>query len=237
MEEEAGGHTHELAFGHIARLASALARPLESFDESAWRNASLTPRAMRNLSNSPHFGGAVRVLAMRTVVGPDFDMPAATFPAIVDSLEGRFGLRLMSAPVAEIEQVSLLVAAAILHRAVLHTTAKLERQRLQLALGSAAFVVATQEAPVLYPALAATEAPYILRAILSASSDDAQDRRGFVRFGLATLLCGVATAAPQIERLVQRRLPPDLQGPFKFKPPELDFALIDKLIRRRMPVW
>jgi hypothetical protein len=237
MEEAVEGAVDRMAFGHIARLASALARPLDSFDESAWSSASLPAREMRNLSGSRYFGSAVRAVAARAVVGSDFDMPAAMLRAMAGTREGRLALGLVSAPVEEVEQIGLLVAAAILYRAVLHTTAKVERQRVQLALGSTAFVVATQEAPVLYPALAVPEAPEILRLLLSASMDEPQVRRGFVRFGLAQLLPMTGRGAPMIARLVQRHLPPDFHPPLSGPLPDLDRGLIVKLIRRRMPSW
>lgn len=237
MDEGVEGAASRMAFSHIARLASALARPFDNFDESTWSGTSLLPREMRNLSASPHFGRAVRAVATRAVVGSDFDMPASALQAIAGKREGRLALGLVSASVEDVEQIGLLVAAAVLHRAVLHTTAKIERQRVQLALGSAAFVVATQEAPVLYPALAAPEAPDLLRALLSASTDEVQVRHGFVRFGLAQLLHMVGTDAPMIARLVQRHLPPDFHPPLNGPLPELDREPIVKLIRRRMPSW
>ncbi|MGQ3211780.1 MAG: hypothetical protein ACT6U0_04810 [Shinella sp.] len=237
MEANAEGVADRMAFGHVTRFASALARPFDSFDESAWSSASLPPREMRNLSASPYFGSAVRAVAMRTVVGSDFNLPATTVRAMAGTAEGRLVLGLVSAPVEEIEQIGLLVAAAVLHRAVLHTTVKTERQRVQLALGPTAFVVATQEAPVLYPALAMPEAPDILRALLPASMDEPQVRRGFVGFGLAQLLPLAGAGAPMIARLVQRHLPPDFDLSLNGRMPELDRDLIVKLIRRRVPSW
>jgi hypothetical protein len=235
MQDVAQGATGDVAFVRIARLASALARPFDSFDESAWSSASLLPRELRALSASAHFGNPVRAVALRTVVGDDFDLPAASLHQFGESWEGRLALWLVSAPLEEIETVGLLIAAALLHRAILHTTAKATRQRVQLALGSAAFVVATQEAPVLYPALAASEAPDILRSLLLA--DDAKVQRGFVRFGVGALLHRAATTAPQLAQLIQNRLPPDLQAPVAGTLPDLDRGLIVKLIGRRMPSW
>ncbi|WP_378940842.1 hypothetical protein [Mesorhizobium sp. ANAO-SY3R2] len=237
MEEARSGPANGRAFGEIARVASALAHVLDGFDESAWIDATLVPAEMRKLSVSPHFGRSIRAIATRAVTGADFNVSATQFFALAADPRGRLALKLVSAPAEELEQVSLLVAAAILHRAILHTTAKAERQRVRLALGPAAFMLATQEAPVLYAGLMTPDGDNLLLSILSAGADEKDVQRGFVRFGLAALLRLTEAVAPGIERLLERRLPPDLRPSLNGAPPELDCSLFVKLIRRRMPSW
>ena len=232
-----GEPTGGVAFAQLAGLASALARPLDRFGDSAWQGATLTPSEMRTLCASPHFGRPVRAVVTRALVGAEFDIPAGRLFALAGQPGGRLALQLVCAPVGELEQAGLLVAAAVLHSAILRTTAKADRQRVRLALGAAAFTVATQEAPVLYPGLAPRGAGTLPAAILSAGADEEEMRRGFVRFGLAALLRLTGTVAPGVERLVERRLPPDLLAPLGGSPPELDCDLIVKLMRRRMPSW
>lgn len=221
---------------HVARLASAFARPLDTVDPAGWGLPGLPPSEIRALARDPHFA---RALARRACGGslPLGECDAAGIGALAATSEGRLAVLLASRPVGEIEQTALLAAAAALQLHVLRATARAERQRLREALGREPYQVATQEAPTLYADLAKLDVPGSFREMMAADEDAAALRARLLAFGHAVLCRFAAAAAPALSGLVARRLPSaPLAAPFD-NHKSIDLKQLSKLICRRMPGW
>lgn len=223
------------AFAHMARLAAALARPFATFDRSAHALGPLSPAEVSALAREPSFARPVERAAAAAAVGTDFAPSRVQALQLGGSAEGRLAILLVSEPVALVEEVALLCAAASMQRQVLSMTGKVERQRIRAALGPVAYQLATQEAPTLYPGLAAFADQDRFRAAMAEVTDEAA-RRCLIDAGLDLLLRIVAPAAPGIAALVARRLAGGhARAPDNRTPVELRQFV--RLFHRRIPAW
>lgn len=226
------------ALGTTARLAAAFARPFRTFDETSFGFGSLSPAEIRAFERDPSFTRPIeRALAAR-MLETEFALSADEARKLDCSPEGRLAVLIASDPHERVEEAALLCAAAAMQQYILRIVEKPARQRMRQALGPAAFQVATQEAPVLYPGFAVLGSSRLLADVLSEDEDADAARRRFVNYGLGFLLRIVAKAAPSlISVLTTKRFP---HGAPSHKPEKIDEVQTTqfiKLIHRRMPAW
>lgn len=222
--------------GALGRLAAALSDPFSTFDRATWSLGNLSPSEVEAIAADPAFRQPMRRAVASQVTSGLAALPTSDFVRIAGTPEGRLATSMLAAPVKEVLDVALLCAGAASHRDVLATTGKAERTALRARLGTEAYLLATQEASGLYPALAALgDAQRFQSAILA--SDDETGRRRFAGYGLALLFALIAPVAPAFCDLIARRLPPDFHpgATPSAKPGELGRLL--RLIDRRKPSW
>lgn len=222
--------------GALSRLAAALSDPFATFDRSRWSLGSLSPTEVEAIAAGPAFRRPMRRAVAAQLTSGVAAVSRDDFIRIAGTPEGRLATSMLNAPVNEVLDLALLCAGAALHRDVIATTGKAERAALRARLGSEAYLLATQEASGLYPALAALGDTPQFHAAIAAEDDDA-GRRHFAGYGVGLLFALIAPVAPSLCDLVVRRLPPDFRPgpPPSAKPGEI--GRLFRLIDRRKPSW
>ncbi len=163
------------------------------------------------------------------------ELPAAFFADAAATDTGRLCILLLSVSDEVFEDACLLCAAAVWQRDILKATGKATRKRLQAALGPAAYRVATQEAPTLYPGLSALAHAGEFDAILAATPDDGALRDAFAAAGSAALAGLAAAVAPEFAKLMACRRP---EPPDRIvEPDRAALGHLLKLVSRRGPSW
>jgi hypothetical protein len=222
--------------GTLSRLAAALADPFATFDRDSWSLGNLSPTEVEAIAADPAFRRPVRRAVAGNVASGLAALPCEEFVRIAGTAEGRLAISLLSAPVDEVRNLALLCAGAALHRDILATTGKAERAKLRASLGSDAYLLATQEASGLYPALSALGDTQQFQAALAQDDTDAA-RRHFASFGLGLLVAVIEPVTSSLRDLIARRLPTDWwpgTTPVA-RPGEIGRLL--RLIDRRRPAW
>ena len=221
--------------GALSRLAAAVSDPFATFDREGWSLGNLSPAEVEALAAEPAFRHPLRRAVSEKVASGLSGLPSDEFIRIAAAPEGRLAISMLAAPVADVLDLALLSAGAAVHRDVLTTTGKAERAALRARLGSEAYLLATQEASGLYPALAALGDSRQFHAAIAA--DENAGRRQFATLGLGLLFALINPVAPPLPDLIARRLPPDYRtgGALSAKPAEIGRLL--RLIDRRRPSW
>lgn len=222
--------------GTLSRLAAALSDPFATFDRDNWTLGNLSPSEMEAIAADPAFRRPLRrALAEQVAVGLA-TLSREEFIRIAGTTEGRLAISMLNAPTDQILDLALLCAGAAFHRDILATTGKAERASLRACLGTDAYLLATQEASGLYPALAALGDTRQFHAAFADDDADARRRR-FASYGLGLLFALIGPIASSLCDLIARRLPPGLEpgeAP-SAKPGEIGRLL--RLIDRRRPAW
>src|SRR5690606_2013212 len=130
----------------LARLAAALSQPFSTFPESRFDPSPLSRKQVEALSDHPSFREPLERLFRAQLTGKRFRISRNQATRMPRSRAGRLAILLMTEPLGEVERAALLVAGAALHRRVLDSASKSQREHLRGALGSEAFHVATLEA-------------------------------------------------------------------------------------------
>jgi hypothetical protein len=220
----------------LSRLAAALSDPFSTFDRESWSLGSFSPSEMEAVAADPAFRRPVRrALTQHTAAGLA-TVSRDDFIRIAGATEGRLAISMLSAPVSEVVDVALLCAGAAFQRDILATTGKTERAALRARLGSDAYLLATQEASGLYPALAALGDAQQFHAALAADDADV-GRRQFAGSGLGLLFALIGPVASSLCDLIARRLPPDLKPGAAPSAKPVEIGRLLRLIDRRKPSW
>lgn len=225
------------ALGLAAQIAARLVRPIGHFAPGACPLPPLEPDALTALAAHPAFGVPVQRAASRALAPEAAGIDAGLIRRLREAAATRLAALLVVQPLPVLHEAARLLAGAILHRRILALVLKADRERLQAALGPAAFRVATQEAALLHAGLAEAAEPAAQAACLAAGSPDAT-RGAVVALGLGTLGRFAAAAEPALGRLVALRLgaePGILTGPPPLGPGACEHVV--RLLRRRMDAW
>lgn len=220
--------------GHVARLAGVVARFPDVSDR--FDSGRLAHREIQMLARSKAFAGPLRRWLTPTIGGDRLSFTADEIEKIATTREGRFMILLVSEPAERFDEAALLIAAAVLQRAVLQANGRVERSRLRTAFGPSAWAVATQEAPVLYASLSALADTDYFQQALAETSDEAELRKRLQLLG-GWLIAASASAAGSLGLLVRQRLSPDILKPANRTVGDAARAQMIKLIQRRMPSW
>lgn len=226
----------EQSFGLLSRLGAALSDSFVTFDRELWSLGELSASEIETIAAHPAFRQPLRRAIAQKAASSLAALPRDDYVRMTESREGRLAITLLSAPLADILEFCLLVSGAAFHRDILAATGKAERATLRESLGTAAYLLATQEARGLYPALGLLGDPQGFRTILALGDADAT-RRHFAGYGLSLLLALCRPVAPALSDLVARRLP---SGWPLGRPPAVpaeDLARLFRLIDRRRTAW
>lgn len=226
----------EHSFGLLSRLGAALSDSFSTFDREQWSLGELSASEIETIAADPSFRQPLRRAVAQKAASSLAAVPRDDYLAMSDTREGKLAVGLLSAPLAEVLDFSLLVSGAAFHRDILAATGKAERAALRESLGQPAYLLATQEARGLYPALGLLGDPQSFRAIVALGEAEAA-RRHFAGHGLALLMALCRPAAAALCELVPRRLPSGFPLGRVPAAPADDLARLFRLIDRRRPAW
>jgi len=218
----------------LARLATALSRPFSTFPESRFNPSPLSRKQVEALSGHPSFREPLERFFCAQLTGKRFTISRKQATRMPRSRAGRLAILMMTEPLGEVERAALLVAGAALHRRVLDSASKSQREHLRGALGSEAFHVATLEAPMLYPALAGYASERLCQSVLSEPQDAARIR--LVGLGARLLAAAASYGSRTLAKLALKRLSAGT-GPSVKSFSRHDLQTVIRLLQRRMSPW
>ncbi len=221
--------------GALSRLAAAVADPFATFDRESWSLGSLSPTEVEAFAADPAFRRPLRRAVAAQATSGLSAVSRDEFIRIAGAPEGRLAISMLAAPVNEVLELALLSAGAAVHKDVLATTGKAERAALRARLGNEAYLLATQEASGLYPALSALGDTQQFRTAVAAEED--AGRRHFIGLGLSLLFALINPVAPSLCDLIARRLPPDYRPGKAPSAKSTEVGRLLRLIDRRRPSW
>jgi hypothetical protein len=222
-----------------AQLSAAIARPLDHFDPSAFYLPPLSSEALAALAVHPAFRpGLERALSRELRLG-ETAIDGAFLARLAERPATRLAVLVASQPMARVREAGVVLAAAALHPAVVGLVLKVDRARVAAVFGEPAFLMATQEAPLLHAALADLAAGIDPAPILGPGRDPAAARERLAGLGLAILARVVEVVEPALAALVQGRLPPAVAEEAARLPPPAPERCeqVVKLLRRRIEAW
>lgn len=216
-----------------AQIAARLVRPVGHVDPDLCALPPLAGPAVAAACANPAFRAPLNRAVARALRPDAAGIDAACLARLRTSPRTRLAALLVAEPEPVLHAAALRVAAAVLHPRIVTLVLRSERERVRAALGEAAFLVATQEAPLLHGPLA---------GIAGAGSDILGEpealRARLVRLGLETLARFVGAVEPALAAIFRWRLPAPAGGAGQAAP--LDPGMCDhivRLLRRRMDAW
>lgn len=220
-------------FADMVRLVAALKR----FDDGRSQAdvPPLTPSQVEALRQQETFRKPLTRYILSCSLLPLAKLSRHQITMLPGRPEGRLAIFLLTEPPERFERAARLVGGAAMHRHVLATVLRDEREHLRAAFGDEAYRVATLEAPVLYPSLAAHASDRVLAAILGHEPDQA--RAMLSELGFRLLAAVVARHWPPLARLALTRWPSATSDLRPKRLPATHARLILLLLRRRLPAW
>lgn len=223
------------SFEALSLLAAALLRPSALYAGQSFDYPPLSWEQFEALHAQASFRAPLERFLYNQRIGDRFTISPEQVRRLSDTPTGRLLILMLTEPEDEVERAALLVSGAVLYRPVLQTTAKLQRERLRLAMGAEAFQVATLEASMLYPSLCAYASDELLALILSQEQDAA--RSALVDFGLALLAAATSSVSKPLARLALERSPVNTTAKRLKRFSSNDVQLVIRLLQRRMSPW
>lgn len=224
-----------------ARLAAAILRPAGIVDPGPDFLAPLTPQQVRAAAALPGFMPAVNRALRRDIGLTQLNLPRDLSQRLSERSASRLAVLLVVEPLALLQRAAAIVGATILHRQIVSLMMKDQRAAARAAMGEEAFVVATQEAPMLNAGLAVLDkGGWRIDSLAGQGSVEAAKARFEACCGEA--LCRfVETAEPSLLGFFACRLPARAKADDKSRliagMNDGHCAQIVKLLRRRLPEW
>lgn len=223
---------------HAARLAGALARPLDVVHPARAALAPLDAATSWALGSHPDLRAPFNRAFARALGVSDLPLGAAHLARIAQDPRSRLALLLVSAEADALARAAGLVAAAILHPSAVQMLLKAERARLGELLGDELAGVSLREAPVLHAPLGELDPGGILRPLLRPDLPLPEARERLAGFGLGALARYVGAVEADLAPLFARRLPPDAGPPgLAGEVTPQRAGHIVKLMQRRFERW
>jgi hypothetical protein len=221
-------------FAMASRLGAAIARPFALLGPDS---CALGPVPLAGLARFPAFLRPLeKALAAARRPADGFTLSAEAIHAALNTAEGRLGVLLAAEPLPAVRRAALHCAAAAMQKQILGVVQKAERQRLRAAIGAENHLVATQEAPTLFPALAGLGSDAVFREALGLEGEAALAER-LADHGLSLLHGLLALRQPAFAKLFAARLPQRAKAGAASADVAPHARQLVKFIRRRMPGW
>jgi hypothetical protein len=227
-------HGRNASFPALAKLAASIAHPFATFPESRFDASPLSGKQAKALAGSASFRNPLERLFLAQLTGTRLRISRKQAQRLPRLRTGRLAILMVTEPMQELEEAALLVAGASLYRHVLDSAPKPQREHLRSALGGKAFHVATLEAPMLYPSLAAYANDNLLHSVLSEPEEVARIR--IAGFGSRLLAAAASHGSGPLAQLAVKRFPPSA-GPGVKSLPRDDLRSVMRLLQRRMSPW
>lgn len=222
-----------------ARLASAIARPVDHALATAYPDSPLTAAPLAALVRHPAFHHPLnRALSRRLRLG-ETEITPDVLARIASSRDTRLCVLLVSEPIALVREAAAALGAALLHREVVRVVMKADRDRVRAVLGEVGFQVATQEAVLLHAPLAALCPAGAGAAVLDPGLEVKAARGALSGLGLDALAGFADLVEPAMAPLVRRRIAgaPGPALPRTGLPTPEQGEHIVRLLRRRIGAW
>lgn len=218
-----------------AQLAARLVRPVGHVDPGLCALPPLTGSAVAAACAHPAFRVPLGRAVARALRPDAAGIDAACLARLRTSPRTRLAVLLVAEPAPVLHEAALRLAAAAYHRRIVNLVLKSERERVRTALGEGAFLIATQEAPLLHGPLAGIAGA---EDGLPAAPDAEALRARLVEHGLGAFARFIDAVEPALAAVFRWRLPPAEDAPERAAP--LDAGVCDhivRLLRRRMDAW
>lgn len=228
-------------FELATRIAGVVLRPLDYIDDEHCRLDRLDAASARAMAQHGAFRGPVN-----RAVADNIGLSIVTFDdgilsRLRSSSSSRLAILIATAGMDEVGSIAMAFAASALSKRVSRLILKVDRDRARGVLGPEGFQIATQEAPILHPALGDLDRGTMAVDLFGPdlAPEQRQDRLHVLGFHVVGRF--LDAAEPVIAKLFSARLPASAQydernqgvGAFE----DVHCAQAIRFMRRRKPTW
>lgn len=223
-----------------ARLSAMILNPLGFVYDRATPLAPMSAAAVGKIADRPAFAEPFNRLLMKSLSYNNLPFSSSIFERLENNPRTRLSTLIVTGSTDIVLSASLILATAILHKKITNLMLKTDRQRAVNILGEDAFLLATQEAPMLHAHLATLDKTGSRLNFHSDADEDAL-RDKVLTLGIQAICGYVDACEPSLLPLFMDRFSREIELEERYRAvKELDPLHCDqvlKLFRRRLRSW
>jgi hypothetical protein len=224
-----------------ARIATLLTRPIAYIDDAYCRLPPLEAAQLKAMASHPAFRASVNRAVAVNIGFATVDVDAKMVSRLAFSPWSRLAAIIATASMADVRQIAVMLAAAVLSKRIRSLVLKSDRELAHESLGPDSFAMATHEAPVLHPALHELDAMSATDPLFAGEGDPSRRRMQIVGFGCQIIGRFFDASEPFLGHLFSRRMPPGVKYAERDRSvrrlEKIHCEQFVKLIRRRQRSW